>query len=403
MVQSSVLIASGTILFLGFVTFLIWSPDDSVKKYSYFRRHLAVLDPRTVEGKEPNFLEQATTSEVMSKIVPLYNPNESDPWKRTLFERLDRIRENCGPLCTINDRDTMDKFVRVSSTSTHKPTFGAELKVPGVQCDKIMLDEDVDASDSSLPFPPPEELSPYYSMGGTVTFDPVFKQYDNIYLGGKQTAPGSAVWTVEVINEYIEDCKNPDKDPYEGYGADTTEMLETIRKHTDISEGGKRVLVLGSERPWVEAVALYLGAEHVTTLEYGIIDNRHPQITTMTPDEFRQSYKDGKLEPFDIVISFSSIEHSGLGRYGDALNPWGDILAIARARCVTKKGGYLALAVPTHKNYNDFLYFNAHRLYGRNRFPVMTANWVQVDAEDHPEALQTYMEQPTFVFRNEGD
>ena len=34
---------------------------------------------------------------------------------------------------------------------------------------------------------------------------------------------------------------------------------------------------------------------------------------------------------FDAVVSFSSIEHSGLGRYGDALNPWGDLIASAQA------------------------------------------------------------------------
>jgi hypothetical protein len=41
------------------------------------------------------------------------------------------------------------------------------------------------------------------------------------------------------------------------------------------------------------------------------------------------------------IVTFSSVEHSGLGRYGDALNPWGDIIAIARAWCVTKQGGAL--------------------------------------------------------------
>ena len=29
----------------------------------------------------------------------------------------------------------------------------------------------------------------------------------------------------------------------------------------------------------------------------------------------------GELGPFDAVVTFSSVEHSGLGRYGDGLNP----------------------------------------------------------------------------------
>ncbi len=41
-------------------------------------------------------------------------------------------------------------------------------------------------------------------------------------------------------------------------------------------------------------------------------------------------YVQGTLEKFDIMVSFSSLEHSGLGRYGDELNPWGDLITMAR-------------------------------------------------------------------------
>jgi Caenorhabditis protein of unknown function, DUF268 len=34
-----------------------------------------------------------------------------------------------------------------------------------------------------------------------------------------------------------------------------------------------------------------------------------------------QQFLDGKLEPYDFAFSYSSIEHSGLGRYGAVLNP----------------------------------------------------------------------------------
>ena len=32
---------------------------------------------------------------------------------------------------------------------------------------------------------------------------------------------------------------------------------------------------------------------------------------------------------FDVVFTYSSVEHSGLGRYGDPLNPAGDLMAAA--------------------------------------------------------------------------
>ena len=34
-------------------------------------------------------------------------------------------------------------------------------------------------------------------------------------------------------------------------------------------------------------------------------------------------------QQYDCVASFSSVEHSGLGRYGDELNPFGDLQASA--------------------------------------------------------------------------
>ena len=56
--------------------------------------------------------------------------------------------------------------------------------------------------------------------------------------------------------------------------------------------------------------------------------------------------------------TFSSVEYSGSGRYGDAMNPWGDRQAVARW-CMTKKQGRLTLAVPWRDNI-DIIEYNAH-------------------------------------------
>ena len=58
----------------------------------------------------------------------------------------------------------------------------------------------------------------------------------------------------------------------------------------------------------------------------------HPNVTTVSPWDFDPSKR------YDGLVTFSSVEHSGLGRYGDALNPWGDLIAMARAWCVLKPG-----------------------------------------------------------------
>ena len=50
---------------------------------------------------------------------------------------------------------------------------------------------------------------------------------------------------------------------------------------------------------------------------------------------------------FDAVVTVSSLEHSGLGRYGDPVNPWADLIAMARSWCITKPGGKMFIGVPT--------------------------------------------------------
>ena len=54
------------------------------------------------------------------------------------------------------------------------------------------------------------------------------------------------------------------------------------------------------------------GAKHITTFDYIQIKSEHPQIEVVTPPELSQKFAKGTQ--FDLVISFSSLEHSGLGR-----------------------------------------------------------------------------------------
>lgn len=54
------------------------------------------------------------------------------------------------------------------------------------------------------------------------------------------------------------------------------------------------------------------------------------------------------------------IEHIGLGRYGDPLDPDGDLKAIAELKRVLKPGGNLFFVTPVGK---PCIQFNAHRIY----------------------------------------
>jgi SAM-dependent methyltransferase len=58
------------------------------------------------------------------------------------------------------------------------------------------------------------------------------------------------------------------------------------------------------------------------------------------------------------------VEHVGLGRYGDGLDPDGDLKAIAELRRVLACGGNLLFVVPIGK---PKVMFNAHRIYSRDQ------------------------------------
>jgi SAM-dependent methyltransferase len=55
------------------------------------------------------------------------------------------------------------------------------------------------------------------------------------------------------------------------------------------------------------------------------------------------------------------VEHVGLGRYGDPIDPIGDLRAIAELKRVLANGGSLLFVVPIGK---PRIQFNAHRIYG---------------------------------------
>ena len=76
--------------------------------------------------------------------------------------------------------------------------------------------------------------------------------------------------------------------------------------------------MIGTQLPWIESILLEKWANHVTTLEYTSIHNHHPNITVLHPDKLRDMYIKGTFDDssqmFDAVVTFSSLEHSGLGR-----------------------------------------------------------------------------------------
>lgn len=126
-------------------------------------------------------------------------------------------------------------------------------------------------------------------------------------------------------------------------------------------------MVMGSELPWVECLALNMGAAETLTFEYGTIRSSHPRAKARPLKEIAADFIAARAHPIDWVASFSSLEHSGLGRYGDALNPEGDAEALRHAWCMLKPGGVMLLGVPSVCRNEGFIEYNAHRVYGFER------------------------------------
>lgn len=139
---------------------------------------------------------------------------------------------------------------------------------------------------------------------------------------------------------------------------------------------GRRALVLGSQSPWAEAALLNRGAIDVLTVEYVQVTSTHDQVEAIQPHELAARYLARTLAPIDIAFSFSSVEHDGLGRYGDPINPFGDLETVARLHWLLPPGGLLFLGIPTGSV--DFVVWNAHRIYGRHRLRLLLQDWWEV-------------------------
>ena len=87
---------------------------------------------------------------------------------------------------------------------------------------------------------------------------------------------------------------------------------------------------------------------------------------------------------FDFAVTFSSLEHSGLGRFGDSLNPYGDIEAAVQTWCLLRPRGIFLLGLPATDPLasRDELVWNAHRHYGPLILAKMFTGYEHVEKID---------------------
>lgn len=98
--------------------------------------------------------------------------------------------------------------------------------------------------------------------------------------------------------------------------------------------------------------------EKIVLIDVRPLEKKIPNVTYKCMDATRlEKFPDASI---DSISSLCALEHFGLGRYGDTVNPEGCFEAFAAIQRVLKPGGKAYIAVPIGKEH---LEFNAHRIF----------------------------------------
>jgi SAM-dependent methyltransferase len=98
------------------------------------------------------------------------------------------------------------------------------------------------------------------------------------------------------------------------------------------------------------------------------------------------------------------VEHVGLGRYGDPIDPQGDLKAIAELKRVVRPGGWLLFVVPVGEAR---IRFNANRVYAFDQVKELFAGlelveWALITDDAKPDGLVANADQQLFGGQYEG-
>lgn len=108
-------------------------------------------------------------------------------------------------------------------------------------------------------------------------------------------------------------------------------------------------------------VALVSAFVPIRFYDYRPADLRLPGLETAPADLLALPFEDGSVASLSCM---HVVEHVGLGRYGDPLDPDGDLKAIRELKRVVRPGGDLLFVVPVGR---PKLMFNAHRIYSHGQ------------------------------------
>lgn len=111
----------------------------------------------------------------------------------------------------------------------------------------------------------------------------------------------------------------------------------------------------------VKTMAIISQFVPVTMIDIRPIEVKLPNFYFIKGSILELPFEDNSIES---LSSLCVVEHVGLGRYGDELDPFGSEKAIKELKRVLKINGILFLSVPVDSE--NKVYFNAHRAFTRD-------------------------------------
>lgn len=135
--------------------------------------------------------------------------------------------------------------------------------------------------------------------------------------------------------------------------------------HYDIGSSAKTIGILSQFVP-------------ITMIDIRPIELDLPNLFFKKGSILELPFEDNSIE---TLSSLCVVEHIGLGRYGDPLDPFGSEKAIKELQRVLKYGGIILFSVPVDSE--NKIYFNAHRAFTRDYILELFSDFEILDEKYH--------------------
>ena len=258
---------------------------------------------------------------------------------------------------------------------------------------------------SSIHRPPlleiPKELFDEFTQHGEMIYQ--YWYINDVYNDSTSTNSTQIVGEIKesMMKGFLYDLNSIENMTYFGTYGDVMLPRMMAKKKSELRD--QSLVVVGTILPWIEAVGVKFNMSQITTLDYTRMryeNERNGQLKWQHVFDFLdEATKKNRIEQFDNAASFSSVEHSGMGRYGDPLDPNGDIKAVRQMHCMIKPGGLMFLGLPTSDDNKSYVVYNAHRYYGVKRLTKLlpTEDWELL------ETAPKYAEHQVYVARKKDN